>query len=171
MLIIRRFLRPFSLARADLEPVGRKGYVIAGERGQMRGRMMTLGWILGLDTQRRRLLGSPYCVPLVSALSVDGSLAKVEASLPKLTAEKFAGLVPRFLLPSGLASLKHVPAGGGTAKPHRSSDPGGHPWLLCRWRGVTGPATGGSPGPGQGSAGLCSSESSSERPRLEGRLK
>lgn len=86
MLVVGRFLCPHSLARAGLEPLGRKGYVIAGERGQMRGRMMTRGWILGPDTQRRRLLGSPCCVPLVSALSVDASLAKVEVSFPKLTA-------------------------------------------------------------------------------------
>lgn len=65
----------FSLPGTDLEELGRKSYVIAGERGEL-GSRMPRRWITVANPEKSLLWGSQAMLSLYSLSGIDGRVAK-----------------------------------------------------------------------------------------------
>lgn len=120
MLILSPFWPFLSLPGADLDELGRKGYVIATERGEM-GEVDTSGVSCCARPREELALGidPPARFSLQDPLNMDGRLTK-EVPLPQLAAWKCTSQVRPLLLWSDPVSPQN--ASPGKEAWHSSSD-------------------------------------------------
>lgn len=98
----------FSLPGADLEELGTKSYVIAGERGEL-GSWMPRRWIAVADSEKSLLSGTWALFSSDDLSGVDGRVLK-EASIPPQLATWTSTLSQLW---SGLLALRmHLPGQG-----------------------------------------------------------